>query len=304
MWCPSSDAASQAQYANIPFVGNILHTSFHTQRAREMYAWYNKGSRSWRGYQDHTLCVMMRCVLSGRTLVWLPIVIAIIDEFAAIRKTIEDAVELGSRPLRVQKLEVLWKANGNETIAGMPSDTMTSLCEDNVAATVHKLKQRSGLDSMLVTMERAPASIIYLTSEELEVNATSIVPRIAWDTSSSSMGKAPQDRPAQSERPQNSTSQKVAKSALTSTSGGIEAGRSAGNSNQAPICREQPSTSEAPESSNNTGGKETDQRTAAKRKRQASLVSEANEVSRQALSTPSVEGRDKRPYDPVRDMAG
>jgi hypothetical protein len=255
---------------------------------------------------------MMRYVIPGRTLAWLPIVIAMVDNFAAIREILEDAVDPGDGPFRVQNLQVLWKTSGTEATAGMPHDTTTWLGEDNVAAVLHKLKQRSGLDLMLVTMERAPASMMDLTLEELEVDATSVVPRGARNNSSSSKEKAPQDRQVQSDRPPNkarkvstaSTSQKVDKLAPISTSGDIVAGRLAGDSNQAPILRGQPSTIEVPESSKDAGSKDTEQLTAAKRKRQTSSVSETNEVSRQAISTPLVGGRDKRPYDPVRDMAG
>ena len=309
---PLSIAAPQAQYVNFPLIGDKIHTSFHTQRARNLYALHHDARLTWHAYQDRTLCVMMLYVIPGRTLAWLPIVIAMADDFAAIREILEDADDSGDGSLRVQNLEVLWKTNGTETIAGMPRDTTTWVDEDNVAAVLHMLKQRSGLDSILVTMEHAPAPIMDPTLEELEVDLTSFIHRDARNNSSASKEKAPQGRPIQSKRPSNksrkvstaSTSQKVAKAAPTSISGNIAAGRLASDSNQALILRAQPSTIELPESSKTIGSKDTEQHTATKRKRQTSPVSESNEVNRQAVSTPSVEGRDKRPYDPARDMAG
>ena len=139
--------------------GNNVHTRFHTATARELYTQFSHFKVSCVEYQGRTLSLMLQVIHNGKILTRLPVVVFILDNLNVIKRMLEEAPIAPNYPtgsLEVTRIEVRWISSSFSSIAGMEGKTTTVLTESNLAAVLHMIKQRPGLDSILVTVEDAP----------------------------------------------------------------------------------------------------------------------------------------------------
>ena len=133
---------------------------YHTMAARNAFKRYLDRTNSWTEYQNFTIAIMMRIVYKSLTLVLDPFVVAMTDDIRGITDCIEalpygKGFEQGS--LTVNAMYVLWKDDGLNAFPGIrPGDADLSLDEHNVSAVLRFLKQRSGIDTLLVMMDDMP----------------------------------------------------------------------------------------------------------------------------------------------------